>query len=377
MKIRLPQWTILIAAALLTIGCSTPVGHNLPPAERLMEPGPGVGGPGPGVIPPMQMPPQMMQMHPQMMQMAMPTPTVQFLFQAPTSMQVHWDVSGIGQFDSTPLIVPGRASFPQGNLFRLKVANIPVTGREGWELYPTLEVASVTPRTAAFLEHNAVPIQLSPDDFEQVAAGNFVTKAIYLPNPEYQLPSVAGVETIVSTRLDQGIDPIVEADRRGSILAVIRIGNKDLEAHNAAGFAQMMPPQFNGAMVGGGMMYPQGGMHPQGGPPPFVAGVTSPQYGMTTSGTPIGLPGPPHIPLGGQAGLRRHTVTNHTQMHVPSPNSSFDVHVRQRPGYSYPVPPNRAYIREQSFQPTLPYGPQQPYRARTVDGSYSPNGGQR
>ena len=28
--------------------------HNLPPAEQLMEPGPGVGGPGPGVmVPPM------------------------------------------------------------------------------------------------------------------------------------------------------------------------------------------------------------------------------------------------------------------------------------------------------------------------------------
>ena len=364
MKIRLPQWTLLIAAALLTIGCATPVGHNLPPAERLMEPGPGVGGPGPGVIPPMNMPhPQMMQM-----QMAMPAPSVQFLFQAPTSLQVHWDVSGIGQFDSTPLIVPGRASFAQGNLFRLKVSNIPVPDREGWELYPTLEVASVTPRTAAFLEHNAVPIQLTPDDFEQVAAGNFVTKAIYLPNPEYQLPSVAGVETIVSTRLDQGINPIVEADRRGSILAVIRIGNKDLEAANAsAGYAQAVHAQFNAAMVGSAMC-PPGAMLP----PPFVSGVTSPQYGMVSSGTPIGLPGPPHIPLGNQPGLQSHVMKNHTRMYIPEPTRQFTVHARQRPGYSAPVPPNRVFIREQSFQPTLPYAPQNPYRARTVGGGYGP-----
>ena len=51
MNIRLPHWNFVIAIALLTmVGCAT-TGHNLPPASRLMEPGPGVGGPGPGVIP--------------------------------------------------------------------------------------------------------------------------------------------------------------------------------------------------------------------------------------------------------------------------------------------------------------------------------------
>src|SRR5688500_6121780 len=40
----------VIAAALA--GCGGELAYNLPPASRLMEPGPGVGGPGPGVIPP-------------------------------------------------------------------------------------------------------------------------------------------------------------------------------------------------------------------------------------------------------------------------------------------------------------------------------------
>ena len=43
-------------------------------------------------------------------------------------------------------------------------------------------------------------------------------------------------------------------------------------------------------------------------PPGFVAGVTAPQYGMPISGTPIGLPGPPHIPLGVPAGLQKHVI---------------------------------------------------------------------
>ena len=72
-------------------------------------------------------------------------------------------------------------------------------------------------------------MQFTEEDFDQVLSGNFVTKVIYLPDPEFQELALAGVETLVSTRLDPGVDPIVEADRRGAILAIVRLGNKDLE----------------------------------------------------------------------------------------------------------------------------------------------------
>ena len=39
---------------------------------------------------------------------------------------------------------------------------------------------------------------------------------------------MAGVETLVSTQLDPGVDPILEADRRGSILAILRVDGKFL-----------------------------------------------------------------------------------------------------------------------------------------------------
>src|SRR5688572_24489450 len=130
-------------------------------------------------------------------------------------------------FDSEPLVVPGRQDFYQGAIYRLKLTNIP--GRPGVELYPTLEIAPVTPRTDAYLAHSPIPVQFTEEDFDQVLSGNFVTKVIYLPDPEFQELALAGVETLVSTRLDPGVDPIAEADRRGSILAILRMGNKDLE----------------------------------------------------------------------------------------------------------------------------------------------------
>jgi hypothetical protein len=292
-------------------------------------------------------------------------------------MQVRWDVSLPGGFDSSPLVAPGRYDFPQGAIYRLKLTDIP--GREGIELYPSLEVAPVTPRTAAYLAHNAIPFQITEEDLDQVTTGNFVTKVVYLPDPDYQELAVAGVETLVSTRLDPGCDPVVEADRRGSILAIIRIGNKDLES-TGAGAGAAGTPLASGGGPGGAGMCGAGGANgvaaplgmPCGGdpsqmPPAFLAGMTAPQYGMPVTGTPIGLPGPAHIPLGVPAGLQKHTITNHTKMHIPPPSREMRLHVQQHPGLSYPKPARHAYIAERHDVPHVRLRQPGEDRTRFVD----------
>ena len=254
---------------------------------------------------------------------------------------------------------------------------------------------------------------------------------IYLPEPDFQDLALAGVETLVSTRLDPGLDPIVEADRRGSILAVVRVGNKDMEIPGGsgvspiatmgrpsqvmqasammparqpsyapamqAGYAQpavspiptapvpMMSPAggiaqtsygcdsggcsdtgcsscssgagavggcLNGNCIGssadfyGPMSTPRGG-HGPGGLPPGLAGGG--MYGMPITGTPIGLPGPPHVPLGVPAGLQKHVMHNWTSRHIPDPVSKLKINVKQRPGLSYPQPPSRAWVVEDTL----------------------------
>jgi hypothetical protein len=279
---------------------------------------------------------------------------IQVIFTNPDGMQIHYDIVGDGSFGSEALYVPGRLEFPQGGIYRLKLTNI--TGLEGVELYPTLEVAAGNIRTAAFLAHCPIPVQFSNDDFQYVIGGNFVTKVIYLPDPEFQADALAGVGVMSSNRLEPGLDPIVEADRRGAILAIIRIGNKDIEMSNAngGGLAAM------NAAMGGGMgpdcLLTGSGLGVPASLPGYVAGVTGPQYGMTYTGTPIGLPGPPHIPLGSPAGLQKHTMRNSTHMHIPDPVSHMKINVRQTPGQSYPVPPSRVRIREQNIHPGVPTG---------------------
>jgi len=353
---------------------ATPHTNVLPPAAMLQHPGPGVEGPGPGIITPASY------------EAALSAagaggppgpggsggvygmaPTSQVGFVGPDGMQLRWDISAGGGFDSEPLVAPGRYDFPQGAIYRLKVTDIP--GREGIELYPSLEVAPVTPRTAAYLAHNAVPFQLTEEDLDQVTSGNFVTKVVYLPDAEYQELAVAGVETLVSTRLDPGCDPVVEADRRGSILSIIRIGNKDLESPGSAG-AGGFADNGSGTAMPAGLAAPLGmpcGGNPAEMPPAFVAGMTAPQYGMPSVGTPIGLPGPAHIPLGVPAGLQRHSITNHTKMHIPPPSRSVGLHVQESPGLSYPKPARHAYVLERHDVPHLHLKQPREDRTRWVD----------
>jgi hypothetical protein len=199
-----------------------------------------------------------------------------------------------------------------------------------------------------------------------------VTKVIYLPDPEFQDLALAGVETLVSTRLDPGVDPIAEADRRGSILAILRIGNLDLQLPGQGGIAMgpgVEQAQYYegggygpGCMNGGCQVGPGGpaGMVPRGmstnfapaaAPPHMISGINGPQYGMPITGTPIGLPGPPHIPLGHQAGLTSHTMTNRTRVLMPPPVAKMKMTVKQRPGMNYPRPVNNVNVSEVNRAP--------------------------
>src|ERR1700722_3869287 len=162
----------------------------------------------------------------------------QIYFLDPNGMQIGWQTgagpNGERTYLPAQLTVPARYNFNQGYIYRLKVGNIP--GRAGVSLYPSIEVAPTTPATDAYLAHNAIPVQFTTEDFDQVVdGGNFVTKVIYLPDPKYQELAVSGVETLVSTRLEPGVDPILEADKRGTVLLLLRLGAIDLETPNLGG----------------------------------------------------------------------------------------------------------------------------------------------
>jgi hypothetical protein len=225
-------------------------------------------------------------------------------FTSPAGMQIAWfspSPDGRNGFTPTQVEVPGRYNFVQGGVYRLKLSNLP--SRPAVEFYPTLQVMPANARTDTFLAHSTVPISFTEEDFEQVSAGNLVVKVVYLPDPQFQDLAVAGPDEVVSTRLEPGVDPIQEATRRGSVLAVIRMGNIDLESPNTPA---MHAPPMGAPFQGMPLMVPPGavppGMMPPGGAMP---GMPPPGLGMPGTMPPGGpIPGPGRTPMATPPGVK-------------------------------------------------------------------------
>jgi hypothetical protein len=113
---------------------------------------------------------------------------------------------------------------------------------------------------------------------------------------------------------------------------------------------------MGGGGYGGPRGMPTAGFRPPVMPPHLVSGVNGPQYGMPHVGTPIGLPGPPHIPMGHQAGLKSHTMKNHTRVLMPPPVHDMKITVKQRPGMNYPRPVNHVNVSEVNRAPLKLFG---------------------
>jgi hypothetical protein len=153
-----------------------------------------------------------------------PGPRTQVRFTGPTGMEVRWytrDAQGKGLYSEPPLRVPGRLNFRQGAAYRLKLSHI--EGHPGLELYPTLEVWPAGVAGQQFLAHSAVPLEVTEEDVRQVQAGGYVVKVIYFPANGAGLGAISGGDGA------PGADPVQEAQRRGAVLLVLRLGNLDAE----------------------------------------------------------------------------------------------------------------------------------------------------
>ncbi len=280
-----------------------PPGSMAPPGMMPGMPGPGMGGPPPGAV------------------AAVGALTGAYTNQFATArtslrftgdpeiygMKISWYVGGNDgkkTFSAVPLEVPGRYNFAQGAIYRLRISDIP--GFPAEEFYPTLEVVPGNAKTATFLAHSSVPVTFTKEDLRTVIEGNYLVKVVYLPDPQFQDVAITGTGELISTQLEPGVDPIAEECKRGSILAVLRMGNIRLEEKHTP--ALDAPPP--GAMQGppGGMMppgmMPGGMMRPGMGGPMMPPGMMPPPPGSRGGMLPPGGPMmPPSVsPLAPSAG---------------------------------------------------------------------------
>lgn len=109
-------------------------------------------------------------------------------------------------------------------VYRFKLTDIPF--REGEELFPTVEVIDrvypPTNRTPRF----AIPIDITQQDMELALDGHFVTRVVYVEDPENAVPNPEPTGHVAWHDVAPGDDPLVAADHLGRPAAIVRIGGR-------------------------------------------------------------------------------------------------------------------------------------------------------
>ncbi|MCE9566946.1 MAG: hypothetical protein K8U57_33510 [Planctomycetes bacterium] len=200
-------------------------------------------------------------------------------FTSPTGMKVTCQLPNGGFNDEAQdQAVPKEFNFLPGQVHRLRLSQI-MPKHTGKAFYPTLEVLTGNPKTLPFLTRACVPITFTNDDFDHAVSGNLVVKVLYLENRDDQgFQLVGGVEEVSSMRLEPGTDPVAEAQRRGSVLAIIRLSNIDLENRVAPAMTDRLPSRQTRTC----------------GSPPLLGGLTGSSYATPTCPT-VGTAPPPLV----------------------------------------------------------------------------------
>lgn len=128
-----------------------------------------------------------------------------------------------------------------GPVYRLKVTGIPK--HEGLEIYPTIEVINRLYPPLRLATRFPIPIEISAEDLQYALSGQFVTRVIYLEDPETALPIREDPEQQFYFDVGRRQDPLRVADQLGRPMAILRMGSR-IPSANAAdrGFAYGSPP---------------------------------------------------------------------------------------------------------------------------------------
>jgi hypothetical protein len=115
------------------------------------------------------------------------------------------------------------------------------------EIFPTVELIDRLYPPPNLALRYPIPIELTVDELELAARGSFVTRVIYVEDPQQALP--------VALRRDSdqpwmeappGEDPLVTADRFGRPIAILRIGGR---VPSSAGSETCAPPLVPPAVI--------------------------------------------------------------------------------------------------------------------------------
>lgn len=152
-------------------------------------------------------------------------PRSQFRFLRPSGASIGWTMGK--QFSDRQMIVPTILNV-QAGVSALTWKDIP--GRPSqFVVFQRIHVFPPDPRSEIFLAHSPLPLEITDEDCDHIADGHVVTRVIFRPDRQHRELASVGVDSLVTTRLDPGVDPVTEAERRGTIMAVVHSSSRELD----------------------------------------------------------------------------------------------------------------------------------------------------
>jgi hypothetical protein len=111
-----------------------------------------------------------------------------------------------------------------GSDYRLQITNIPF--QPGKEVFPTIKIIDRTHPPQGLELEFPIMIDITQEDIELALAGKFVTRVIYLENPQTALPIRSDLSQQITTPVPAGTDPVAIATTLGQPMAIVRIGGR-------------------------------------------------------------------------------------------------------------------------------------------------------
>jgi hypothetical protein len=141
---------------------------------------------------------------------------------------------------------PRKAGLVLGQVYRLRITNIPF--EPGREVFPTIELVDRLHPPKGQEVRFAVPIEFTQEDLELALEGKFVTRVVYLEDPDNALPASGDAIDEASFEVLPSEDPLEVADRSGRPIAIVRLGGRlpdDATGKVDRAFMGNCPPLLN------------------------------------------------------------------------------------------------------------------------------------